>query len=67
MLHFVYCGHFHEDFPKNVVIFGQKVHLNDQSMLHGVSIKSGVLFAWIWPAERPLTVSGPFTGTKTIP
>ena len=42
--------------------FGQKVSLNDQIMLHGVLVKSDVLFAWIRPAERPLTVSGPFTG-----
>ena len=44
--------------------FGQKVSLNDQIMLHGVLVKSDVLFAWIRPAERPLTVSGPFTGKK---
>ena len=42
--------------------FGQKVSLNDQIMLHGVLVKSDVLFARIRPAERPLTVSGPFTG-----
>ena len=32
-------------------------------MLHGVPIKSDNLFALIQPAERPLTLSGPFTGT----
>ena len=31
-------------------------------MLHGVLIKSDVPFVRIWPAERPLTVSSPFTG-----
>ena len=57
-----YCGNFQQDFHKNGVIFGQKISLNNQSMLHGVLIKSDVPFAQIWPAERPLTVSGPFTG-----
>ena len=62
IIHLAYCGNFQQEFHKKGVIFGQKVSLNDQSMLHGVLIKSNVLFAWIRSAERPLTVSGPFTG-----
>ena len=65
MLHIAYCSDFQQDFLKNAVIFGQKVCLNDQNMLHWILIQSGVtgvLFVRIWPAERPLTVSGPFTG-----
>ena len=63
MIHLAYCRNFQQDCQKNGGIFGQKVNLNDQSMLHGGVIQSGVLFAWILPAERPLTVSGPFTGS----
>ena len=65
IIHLGYCGNFQQDFHKNGVIFGQKLSLNDQSMLHGILIKSDVLFARIWPAERPLTVSGPFTGINS--
>ena len=62
IVHLAYCGNFQQDYHKNGVIFGQKVSLNDQSMLHGILIKIDILFAQITPAERPLTVSGPFTG-----
>ena len=65
MLHIAYCSDFEQDFLKNAVIFGQKVCLNDQNMLHGIPIQSdvtGVVCAGILKAERPLTVSGPFNG-----
>ena len=65
IIHLAYCGNFQQDYHINGVIFGQKVSLNDQIMLHGVLVKSDILFAWIRLAERPLTVSGPFTGTIT--
>ena len=67
MIHLAYYGNFQQECQKNGVIFGQKVSLNDLSKLHGVVIKSDVLFAWIWPAERPLTVSDPFTGAIFSP
>ena len=47
-------------------MFLLKLGFNAQSMLHGILIKSGILFAQIWPAERPLTVSGPFTGSHNL-
>ena len=64
IIHLGYCGNFQQIY-KNLVIFGQQVSLNDQSMLHGILIKIDILFAQIMPAERPLTVSGPFTGIGT--
>ena len=62
IIHLAYCGNFQQDYHINGVNFGQKVSLNDQIMLHGVLVKSDILFARIRPAERPLTVSGHFTG-----
>ena len=62
MIHLAYYGNFQQKCQKNGVIFGQKVSLNDQSMLHGILIKIDILLAQITPAERPLTVSSPFTG-----
>ena len=66
IVHLAYCGNFQQDYHINGVIFEQKLSSNNQIMLHGVLIKSEVLFAQIRPAERPLTVSGPFTGNEIL-